>query len=137
MFVPAATISASTASNWRRERGDRLAVGDVEPVRGDAVLGDLAPGGGVDGVAGVGERARGGGADAAGGAGDDDRAGHASRPAPARKTLNSGGGGPSASRANCSGPSSSGRTAVRSSPRCACPLTSHSWACSKSGIVYA
>ena len=32
---------------------------------------------------------------------DDDRAAHASRPAPARKTLNSGGGGPSASRANC------------------------------------
>ena len=45
---------------------------------------------------------------------------HASRFIGARKTLNSGGGGPPASRANCSGPSSSGRTSGRSSPSVAC-----------------
>ena len=113
----------------RREGGDRLAVGDVEPVPDHAGLVDRAPRGGVDGVAGGDERVRRGEPDPARRADDDDR------PHGARKTLNSGGGGPPASRAKASGPSSSGRTSGRSSPSEACPLTSHSKACSKSGIV--
>ena len=127
---------------------DRRAIGDVEPM-GD----DVAPGGalldqlgsarrGVDVGAGVGEGQRGGEADPARGPRDErgapvERAHRQpSRPAPARKTLTSGGGGPSASRAKASGPSSSGRTAG-SSPTEARPSTSHSSACSKSAIVYA
>ena len=148
-FVPAAATSACSGPSAARragERGDGRAIGDVEVV-GD----DVAPGRRLldelgaarrrmDVRAGVGEGQRGGEADPARGSGDQRGAalerGHAqaSRPAPARKTLTAAGGGPSARRANASGPSSSGRTAA-SSPIEARPSTSHSSACSKSAIV--
>jgi hypothetical protein len=148
MLVPAAATRMCSGPSAVGERADRRAIGDVE-----AVGHDVAPGRGlldqlgaarrgVDVRAGVGEGQRGGEADSARGPRNEHGAPvershpQASRPAPARKTLSSGGGGPSASRAKASGPSSSGRTAG-SSPTEARPATSHSSACSKSAIVYA
>ena len=119
MFTPAATTSACSDPIVSRELRDRVAVGDVERVRGDAgaraLLDQLGPPrGGVHPRAGVGERQRGREPDPGRRAGDQrdlavERA-HASRPSPARKTLTSAGGGPPASAANAPGPSSSGRT---------------------------
>ena len=63
----------------RRERVDRLPVGEVEPVRDHALEADLAPGGGVHAVALAEERARGLQPDPARRPDHDDRAAHASR----------------------------------------------------------